>query len=1363
MSDKNDDLTPQQRAIRKKAEEILATDKPEIEEALTIPEADKVLHELHVHQIELEMQNEELQQTQVALEQAKAHYIDLYDFAPIGYLTLNMDGIIKELNLTAAKLLGQDRNKIIQQRFVKFVPDDYKEVWYRHFQRAKEHCEAQGCELPFGKEPGAVSYYHLNCQCMGYTNSDKLMRITLTDVTERKRMEAKLHESEAITSVLVDHAPGGMLILDDQMRIKSIKKHDTQIHTDLDPMIGRSFNDVLSRVWEEAIVLRFVDVFRNTLETGEPYKSSGFSETRRDTGVRESYQWETQQVTLPGGKLGVACYYLNITEQKKQEEALRIAGAAFETQEAICITDHNNVIQRVNRAFTRITGYSAEEVVGRNPDFLRSDLYDKALYQVVRSIISQFGVWEGEIWGKRKDGEIFPMWLMISGVKSEEGAVTHYVAALNDITDRKQAEALQRDREDRDRLMLFVEQVPAAIVMVDKDMRYLAVSKRWKEDYHLAGDLLGRSHYEIFPEIPDRWKKIHRRALAGEMLSATEDWFERIDGTVQWLNWSVAPWLNGNGEIGGLMMMSEEITERKRVEQLSIAAAAFETQDSIAIADANKNILRVNKAFCRVTGYTPEDASNLSFFNSSRHKTEHFKEIWAAIVRDGFWRGEIWENRKNGEPFLMAISITAVTDSLGEITHFVADFIDITERRQLEVKLNELNRDFCAFLENTSDYIYYKDTDNRFRFCSNSLAKIVGIDKWRDMVSKDLFEIFPKDRAKAYFEAELPVINAGKPLLNQLEPYVDENGHQGWVSTSKWPQFDQKGNFTGIFGISRDVTEQQSIERTLRWSEELNRKILEAFPAHIAVIDPQGFIITVNEAWMKFARENCSCEPHELAKGANYLDVCRHSSLMNDKDAPRALAGIEAVLSGASNQFSMEYPCDSPQEKRWFLMFVVQLIQNGIVGAVIAHQNITERKQAEIALRDSEARYRHLLENQTEIICRYTSDGTILYVNDAFCRFFGKSKSELVGQKWQPVVFPDDLPGVLEKLNSVTPSNPIVGIENRVISAKGEVRWGQFVNRTFFDQEGNWLETQAVGRDITERKKYEEQLRIAAAAFEVQESILVTNKHRVILSVNKAFTRITGYSAQEAIGETPGIVRSGLQDKDFYDHILGTVAREGYWHGEIWNKRKNGEIFPVLQTITRVTDENGQLTHYVGSMVDISVQKQAEKVLLDARRRLENQVATTQEELDRIKAETAEINGALNVLLRQRETEKSDARVALTDEVEATVLPLLKKLKAVSAGRLQTIRLIKLIEDNLELLVKTYGRAGNLSAVFQKLTPIETQVAAMIRQGQPTKVIAAGLNIAPGTVSIHRKHIRKKLGLDGKKDNLHSYLMSLTE
>jgi PAS domain S-box-containing protein len=116
-------------------------------------------------------------------------------------------------------------------------------------------------------------------------------------------------------------------------------------------------------------------------------------------------------------------------------------------------------------------------------------------------------------------------------------------------------------------LKIFVKRVPAAVVMLDRDMRYLQVSDRWCADFSLDGPaILGRSHYEIFPDLPEAWKEIHRRALAGEILRAQEDSWER-DGSTIWLHWEVRPWKNADGSPGGIIIFSEDITKRKQAEQ----------------------------------------------------------------------------------------------------------------------------------------------------------------------------------------------------------------------------------------------------------------------------------------------------------------------------------------------------------------------------------------------------------------------------------------------------------------------------------------------------------------------------------------------------------------------------------------------------------------------------------------------------------------------------------------------------------------------------------------------------------------------------------------------------------------------------
>jgi PAS domain S-box-containing protein len=132
-----------------------------------------------------------------------------------------------------------------------------------------------------------------------------------------------------------------------------------------------------------------------------------------------------------------------------------------------------------------------------------------------------------------------------------------------------------------------------------------------------------------------------------------------------------------------------------------------------------------------------------------------------------------------------------------------------------------------------------------------------------------------------------------------------------------------------------------------------------------------------------------------------------------------------------------------------------------------------ERKRTQSALRESEAKYRTVVEDQTEVINRFKPDGTFLFVNDVFCRFFGKAREELIDSQWFPHAHPDDIELVQARLAKMTAANPVVVIENRVYSGRGELRWFQFVNRGFYDPDGNLVEIQSVGRDITERKQAE--------------------------------------------------------------------------------------------------------------------------------------------------------------------------------------------------------------------------------------------------------------------------------------------------
>ena len=144
---------------------------------------------------------------------------------------------------------------------------------------------------------------------------------------------------------------------------------------------------------------------------------------------------------------------------------------------------------------------------------------------------------------------------------------------------------------------------------------------------------------------------------------------------------------------------------------------------------------------------------------------------------------------------------------------------------------------------------------------------------------------------------------------------------------------------------------------------------------------------------------------------------------------------------------------------------------------------------AENSLMVSESRYRTVVEDLTEVICRFLPDGTITFVNDVYCRRFGKSSTQLIGQRWHPLAYPDDIPVIETKLREMSAGNPVVVIENRVYVDGGDLRWMQFVNRGLYDADGFLMEIQSVGRDITSLKQVEAALRESETALERAQEV----------------------------------------------------------------------------------------------------------------------------------------------------------------------------------------------------------------------------------------------------------------------------------
>jgi PAS domain S-box-containing protein len=281
---------------------------------------ERLLHELEVHQIELELQNAELQKARNDLEVALEKATDLYDFAPVGYFSLDESAAIMESNLTGAALLGRERARLLNQRFLAFLASDSQPVFLAFLEKVFGGAANQTCEVLI-KKAGEATFW-AGCQAtvaLTPKGAPRCCRVAVSDIALRKQAETVLRRNEALFTALIEQAPMGVYVVDEKLCLQQVNPRAKPVFNQVQPLEGRDFSEIIRIVWPDKTANEIMAQFRKTLKTGQPYVSAEFSERRRDTGVKESYEWQLQRIALPAGSYGVVCFFTNITERKRVE------------------------------------------------------------------------------------------------------------------------------------------------------------------------------------------------------------------------------------------------------------------------------------------------------------------------------------------------------------------------------------------------------------------------------------------------------------------------------------------------------------------------------------------------------------------------------------------------------------------------------------------------------------------------------------------------------------------------------------------------------------------------------------------------------------------------------------------------------------------------------------------------------------------------------------------------------------------------------------------------------------------------------------------------------------------------------------
>ncbi|VAX19412.1 diguanylate cyclase/phosphodiesterase (GGDEF & EAL domains) with PAS/PAC sensor(s) [hydrothermal vent metagenome] len=381
------------------------------------------------------------------------------------------------------------------------------------------------------------------------------------------------------------------------------------------------------------------------------------------------------------------------------------------------------------------------------------------------------------------------------------------------------------------------------------------------------------------------------------------------------------------------------------------------------------------------------------------------------------------------------------------------------------------------------------------------------------------------------------------------------------------------------------VTERKRVEDALRESEERLRKLSEAAFEGIVFLE-KGRILECNNTFAKMvgysrdeligipvinliAPEDTTIVSENIAKG--YEGVYETNALRKDGSTFR----IEA--HGMSTLYQ------------------------GRPARVTAIRDITERRRAEDDLRESEENLRDITSTIGQGVIVTDTDLTITFANPEAARLLGWGEDEMLGENAHTkfhYLNPDGSPYLYEKcvaLNSVSAGLDFFDVEDAFVKQDGTI-FPISLTSTCIKKEGEVTGAVLAFYDITERTRIQEKLQLASMVVNTAiEGVVVTDVDTVIQSVNPAFTHITGYSAKEAIGQKPNMLRSDRHDKEFYKKMWEAILKTGQWQGEIWNRRKNGEVFPERLSITAIKDSKNNIVKYASVFYDITELKQSEK------------------------------------------------------------------------------------------------------------------------------------------------------------------------
>ncbi|MFX1514068.1 MAG: PAS domain S-box protein, partial [Promethearchaeota archaeon] len=1148
----------------------------------------------------------EQKQAEITLQETQKRYQMLVENLQEGVLLEDANEIISFVNPRLTEILGYTVEELVGKHSNIIVPPE--EI---------DKVEKEGKKRPLGisstyessllAKDGTIIPV-ISSTTPLFTNQGTFRGIlsVLTDITEWKRTEDALRESEEKFRSIAESSLVGLVIFQDG-QIKYTSQGLKHIHGYAKEEILNWTPEKMSQIIHPDNYMQFVhqiqNIRNNEAKNIESYQIRLFSKSNELIwvevfGTRMEYQ----------GKPAVLTQWINITERIQMEEALKESEEKYRTlitniPDVVWVTDSKGNTTYISPKVENVLGYTPEETYKDGAQGWFENVHPDDLDRVKKAYFASFEKgtsFDIEYRTLRKDGK----WIWL-----HDRAVTTYLSedklysygVLSDITRRKQAEIALQESEEKFRSLF--ETMAEGVVLSTLDGQVIEANPAAASIFGLSiSDLKTRNFFHpglefFYPDgspMPneERTARIARIVMREQhSIRNTIAGVKRPDGSITWANVSNSPIMDMEKGITGIVTAISDITKLKEVtDELWLKEYAIASSiDGIALFNLDGTLTYANPTFCQMWELDSIESVLGHPINFWQDKETAIK-ILGELKAKGHWFGEFTTILKSGKEITVQISASIVNDPDGSPISIIGSFVNITAQKRAEQALQESEERYRNIVQSIplGLHMYELSGDDKLIFTgANPQAnQILGIDH-QQFVGKLIEEAFPSS------------------MMTEIPERYRLAARDG--RTWQWDQIDYEDNqISGAFEVTafqtspnkmvaafRDIADRKNMEEEIRRERDKAQQYLDTAGVLIDALDTNGKITMINKKGCEILGYNNETD----LLGKDWIDTFRPESarkklrkyynavMANELDLIESYDDYILTKSGKLRCISWNHALIKDEAGR-------------ITGLLTSGQDITERVQAIKELSEERDKAQQYLDIVGVMIIALDRKGDITLINQEGCNVLGYKEEEIIGKNWFEIALPQKERQTLLPIFNRLIKNDFKEArhgENLIVTKNGDERLISWNNMLLKDPKGTILGILSAGKDITEQRLAENQLRIERDKAQqyldiVGVMIVVLNETGEISLINQAGCQILGYEEKELLGKNwfKTCIPPRIREEMYSVHKKVVLEDERIEYYENPVLRKNGEERMIAWRNTLLKDSQGNPIGSLSSGEDIT-------------------------------------------------------------------------------------------------------------------------------------------------------------------------------